>query len=444
MQQQKVFVINQHGQPLMPCTPRKARQLLKSGLADKVHRGPFFAIRLRHGSSGYKQDIHFGGDTGYGWFGYSARTDKEELVGGEVKLLSGIKERMDERRQYRRNRRSRLRYRKPRFDNRRMVAGWLAPSILHKLEAQIRVVTLLESLLPFTSKTIEGGAFDVQRLRNPGIVGVQYQLGPLAGFWNVREYVLHRDNHECQHPDCKTQNRGRGKPLQVHHVGFWYGDYSDREENLVTLCLRCHQPREHLPGGKLHGWKPKRKGFREAAFMTLIYRRIVDRTGAVATFGYITKSRRIALGLEKSHHNDAFVISGGTDQERCRPTNIEQIRRNNRSLEDFHDAVYRDKRDGSKKKGKELDSGRRSRNHKLDVDNLRCFRAHKLRKGSHNIRHQRYPYQVSDLVEYQGKRYIVAGTHNKGSHLRLRGHDKSVRVELVRPVRSRKGLCCVV
>jgi hypothetical protein len=42
--QQKVFVLNQHGQPLMPCSPRKARQLLESGHAEKVRRGPFITV----------------------------------------------------------------------------------------------------------------------------------------------------------------------------------------------------------------------------------------------------------------------------------------------------------------------------------------------------------------------------------------------------------------
>ncbi|MGB4262341.1 MAG: RRXRR domain-containing protein, partial [Fervidobacterium sp.] len=48
----------------------------------------------------------------------SAVTEKEELICGKVKLRNDISELLKERRMYRRIRRNRLRYRKPRFDNR--------------------------------------------------------------------------------------------------------------------------------------------------------------------------------------------------------------------------------------------------------------------------------------------------------------------------------------
>jgi RRXRR protein len=60
----KVLVINKHGQPLMPTSPRKARLLLSSGKAKIVGRDPF-TIQLNYGSSGYKQEVTLGIDAGY-------------------------------------------------------------------------------------------------------------------------------------------------------------------------------------------------------------------------------------------------------------------------------------------------------------------------------------------------------------------------------------------
>ena len=48
-----VYVINRHGEPLMPCGPRKARVLLQNGKAAVVKRNPF-TIQMFYGSSGYK------------------------------------------------------------------------------------------------------------------------------------------------------------------------------------------------------------------------------------------------------------------------------------------------------------------------------------------------------------------------------------------------------
>jgi len=46
---QYVYVLNKHGEPLMPCSPRKARLLLKQKKACVVKRTPF-TIKLLYGS----------------------------------------------------------------------------------------------------------------------------------------------------------------------------------------------------------------------------------------------------------------------------------------------------------------------------------------------------------------------------------------------------------
>jgi len=112
-----VFVISKEGKPLMPTKNHaKVRILLKHKKAKVIRRKPF-TIQLLYETTTYTQPITLGIDSGYSYIGFSAITEKEELICGEVKLLQGISERLKERAMYRRQRRSRLRYRKPRFDN---------------------------------------------------------------------------------------------------------------------------------------------------------------------------------------------------------------------------------------------------------------------------------------------------------------------------------------
>ncbi len=60
-----VHVLNRHGEALMPCHPAKARILLKEGKVKPVKgKTGYFTIQLLYGSSGYKQDIVVGIDTG--------------------------------------------------------------------------------------------------------------------------------------------------------------------------------------------------------------------------------------------------------------------------------------------------------------------------------------------------------------------------------------------
>ena len=59
----KVMVINKHGKPLMPCSCRKARLLLRDKKAVIYKREPF-TIQLIYGSSGYVQPNTLGIDAG--------------------------------------------------------------------------------------------------------------------------------------------------------------------------------------------------------------------------------------------------------------------------------------------------------------------------------------------------------------------------------------------
>lgn len=369
MNQQKVCVINQHGRALMPTTPRKARVLLKEGRAKIVGYTPF-TIQLLYGTRGYTQPVTLGIDAGFENIGFSAITEKEELLGGELKMMSGVTERITERRKYRVVRRSRLRHRAPRFDNRIRPEGWLAPSIQHKFDAHIKLIEQIKSRLPVTEIVIEAASFDIQKINNPDIQGAGYQKGEQLGYSNLTSYIRHRDNYKCGNPNCK--NKGKDVILQVHHLGFWKNppERSNKPGNLITLCVKCHTPANHKKGKLLYGWQPIVKSFKSETFMSTIYRKLVEATGATETFGYITKYYREQAVLPKSHHNDGFVIAGGSHQTRSRPLMLEQVRRNKRSMEQFYDAKYIDVRDSSIKSGSELSSGRRTRNKNLLSENL--------------------------------------------------------------------------
>jgi hypothetical protein len=447
MNQQKVCVINQHDRALMPTTPRKARVLIKEGRAKIVGYNPF-TIQLLYGTRGYTQPVSLGIDAGFEHIGFSAVTESEELVGGELKMMSGVTERITERHKYRVARINRLRHRAPRFDNRRRSQGWLAPSIQHKFDAHLYVIERIKTRLPVTSVVIETAKFDIQKINNPDIQGADYQRGEQLGYSNLTAYIRHRDNYKCGNPDCK--NKSKEIVLQVHHLGFWKNspDRSNKPGNLLTLCVKCHTPANHKKGKFLYGWQPKVKSFKPETFMSTIYRRLIEITGARETFGYVTKYNREQLELPKSHSNDAFVIAGGTHQTRSVPLMLEQVRRNKRSMEQFYDAKYLDVRDGSIKSGSELSSGRRTRNKNLTSENLRVYRGQKISVGQRRIKRMRYPYAPSDLVQFEGKPYQVVGMQNLGTGVKLKNYpgvkNKVVNVNQVQPFLRRGGICEVV
>src|SRR2546421_5745934 len=230
-----VYVLNCHGQPLMPCQSRKARLLLQAGKA-KVQRMVPFTIQLLYGSSGYKQEVSLGIDAGTQHVGVSATTEKAVLFEALVSPRTDMTELRATRRQFRRARRHRkTRYRKAPFHNRRRSEGWLAPSVQHKVDVHLKTIKRMHQLLPVSKTTIEVAQFDIQKFTNPEIEGKEYQQGPQLGFWNVREYVLWRDGHTCQW--CK--GKSKDAVLNVHHIESRKTG-GDSPANLITLCETCH------------------------------------------------------------------------------------------------------------------------------------------------------------------------------------------------------------
>ena len=111
--------------------------------------------------------------------------------------------------------------------------------------------------------------------------------------------------------------------------------------------------------------------------MNVVRTQLVKELKSQITYGYITKHNRIKLGLPKSHVNDAFVIAGGMTQRRCKPLQVKQIRRNNRSIQ----------------------------------TNRKGFKP--------SIRRHRYPLQPHDLVRYEGDLYVMKGVFNYGKWVRM-------------------------
>jgi hypothetical protein len=327
-----VYVQDIDGKPMMPTTRHgKVRQLLKGKKAVVINTCPF-TIKLMYKTSDYKQEIVLGVDAGTKHVGLSATTKSKELYSSEVILRSDIVDLLSTRRESRRARRNRLRYRKPRFENRvkSKRLGWVAPSVRHRIDAHIRVIDNVCSILPISRIIIEVAQFDTQKINNPNISGNEYQKGDQLGFWNVREYVLARDGHKCQH--CKGKSKDH--ILNVHHIESRKTG-GDSPSNLITLCETCHK--EYHKGNI--DLKVKRgKSLRDAAVMGImkwkLYEELKSRYPNVSmTFGYITKYNRIKYGIEKSHTSDAFVISKNFNAKRIEYQYLKRlVRRHNRQI----------------------------------------------------------------------------------------------------------------
>ena len=343
-----VYVLDMDGKPLMPTQRHgKVRHLLKARKAKVVKKNPF-TIKLLYDSTRYTQPVTLGVDAGSKQIGLSASTKEKELLAWDVQNRTDITELISTRREARRTRRNRkTRYRAPRFNNRKKSKpkGWLAPSVEHKIDTHLHCIHEVQKILPVTRIVVETASFDTQKLKNPEISGTEYQNGDQKGFWNVREYVLFRDNHECQHCHGKKKD----PILNIHHIESRKTG-GNSPSNLITLCETCHNEyHKKIKSGKIKGPEdfnlPKRtKPYRDAAFMGIMRWTLLERLKqanpnieVVNTYGYLTKNKRIELNLAKEHYNDAYCIARNLNAqplETC--LYLKKIRRHNRQIHQFN------------------------------------------------------------------------------------------------------------
>ena len=263
-----VFVLDRKGRPLMPCTERRARLMLERGRA-RVHRMVPFTIRLvdRLLEDSELQPARIKLDPGSKTTGMALVREAETIAAdtgeivraGTVLMLLELQHRghaiskaLEQRRGHRRFRRSKLRYRPARFNNRTRPSGlsisplaslaqapWLAPSLQHRVDTTMSWVVRLCRLAPVTTLSQELVKFDLQQMQNPEISGVEYQYGELQGY-EVREYLLEKWGRECAY--CGAENT----PYEIDHIHPRSKGGSNRVSNLTLACHECNQKKGNL------------------------------------------------------------------------------------------------------------------------------------------------------------------------------------------------------
>lgn len=343
-----VLVIGMNGVGLMPTTPRKARVLLQAGKA-KVYRKTPFTIKLLYKTGSATQDITLAIDTGSQHIGVAVVTGNVVQMKDEHVLRTTMEKRQlnEKRAEARRTRRYRkTRYRKPKFKphtkhvyKEKMTTrngrkthwhniknefgtnrdpGWLPPSIQQKVDHHVQTIGRYQEALPVRTKTrIEIGRFDMQKIRNPEIKGIQYQLGRMYEYENIKAYVLAKYNYKC--PICKKvfgskRKDGTVVKMRMHHRDYVSKGATDNPDSYIPVCDCCHSAEEHNEGGKLDkimkANKGNLRGMRDMTFMNILRRRIwIAFPDASYTYGNITNANRKWLSLPKTHANDAVAIA---------------------------------------------------------------------------------------------------------------------------------------
>jgi 5-methylcytosine-specific restriction endonuclease McrA len=325
-----VFVLSSDKKPLNPCSPARARILLKQGKACVFKQYPFTIILKNRWSfmsetEEFRLKIDPGSKvTGVAIVSFKPHSSYQNIVfAGEIEHRGQrIKKKLESRRASRRSRRQRkTRYRKPRFLNRVRTkqAGWLPPSLESRIENVLTWVRRLSKVCPIKAISYELVKFDTQKMDNAEVSGVEYQQGELTGY-DIREYLLEKFNRKCVY--CGAEN----VPLEIEHIIPKSNGGSNRVSNLAIACNPCNQKKGNKSIEEFLKKKPEiltkikrqlKESLKDTAVMNAtrwaLYNRLKLSGLELETgSGALTKYNRHRLDLPKEHWIDALCVGKST------------------------------------------------------------------------------------------------------------------------------------
>jgi 5-methylcytosine-specific restriction endonuclease McrA len=315
----RVLVLDQEMRSLMPCTPARARLLLKQKKAAVLRRYPFTLILRDARPKAVVQPLRLKIDPGSKTSGLALTSDATGEVVWAAELThrgQQVHQALQKRAAVRRGRRQRhTRYRKPRFLNRRRPKGWLPPSLISRVRNVETWVARLRRWCPIGALSYEAARFDTQALQNPEIAGTDYQHGQLSGY-ELKEYLLLKWGHQCAY--CKQM----GIPLQVEHIVPKMRGGSNRVTNLTLACEHCNQKKGNrtaqefgFPHLQAQALQPLKDAAAVNSTRWALYERLKSTGLPIETStGGRTKWNRKQRGIPKAHWLDAANVGPSTPQ----------------------------------------------------------------------------------------------------------------------------------
>jgi hypothetical protein len=147
---QRVPVVSVDGEPLMPTTPRRARLLIRDGLAKpRRNKLGLFYVQMLRPVGTRTQPMALAVDPGAKYDGVAVASPRRVELKAMVFLPDDVPRKMGTRRDLRRARRFRKTPRRlARFDNRKRRNYWLAPTQRSKVETRLKVARELRKVYP--------------------------------------------------------------------------------------------------------------------------------------------------------------------------------------------------------------------------------------------------------------------------------------------------------
>lgn len=313
------FVLDCNGKKLSPTKVNKGWYLIRKQKAILINKYPMIIQLKKEVRNDEEDNSEFivGIDDGSKYVGIAivqkCKIKNKVIFKGIIEQRQDVSKLMTLRSGYRKYHRQHKRYRKVRFNNRASSKrnGRLAPSIKQKKDAILRVINKLNKWCKIHKIILEDVQIDIRALQDGKLYKWQYQKSNRLDE-NLRIATLMRDNYTCQ--ECGKKDC----ILEAHHIIPRRLKGADTITNLITLCNTCHDKTKGQEEKYIEKYQNKIDGknirfdYTQHVMQGKAYLRqeLNDVAPLKLTMGSETANKRIEWGIEKSHSNDAIVITG--------------------------------------------------------------------------------------------------------------------------------------
>jgi hypothetical protein len=223
-----VPVISFTGIPLMPCSPRRAKELMKKHKAKKQWRYGIFYIKLLERDIGNIQDISCGIDSGSKREAITVKSKNKTFINILSDARTGVKESLETRRNMRGARRSRKTPCRKNKYNRKRNKNFIPPSTRARWNSKLRLVNILRKIYPITIYVVEDikakskeGQRNWNKNFSPLEVGKKYFYNIIKTYGNLilKEGWETSDKRKELNLE-KTKNK-LDKVFSAHNIDSW-------------------------------------------------------------------------------------------------------------------------------------------------------------------------------------------------------------------------------
>ncbi len=247
--QKFVPVLSNNNKPLMPTTPMRARQLLKSSRAVKRWFKGVFAIKLIDTNNGDIQEIVVGLDPGSKREGFTVKSYFHTYLNIQTEATDYVKDKIKTRREMRRNRRNRnTPYRKCRLNKNRN-KKFLSPSTKARWQAKLRILNYLNKIFPLKLIIVEDiKARTFKKARKWNLSFSPLQVGKNWFYSKIKEKwkLILRNGYETKEKRDELGLKKKSNKLSVnfysHCVDSWVlansyieGHHSVDNEEVIVM-----------------------------------------------------------------------------------------------------------------------------------------------------------------------------------------------------------------